>query len=59
MRNNKEIVKRVTDIRMEGSWERGRSKKKWIDVIMGDMKKCGISKEMVVDREMWREKIRK
>src|SRR5271163_1672770 len=38
---------------VEGRVERGRDKKKWREVVEDDIKKCGLSKEMAKDRNVW------
>lgn len=47
--NNDEIVKNRDQIRVEENYERGKPKKRWMEVIRGDMKAFGVN--MVRDRE--------
>lgn len=43
------------EIIIEGDWPNGRPKKKWIGVTGQDIKTCGANKNIVRDREGWKE----
>lgn len=56
-RNNEDLVKKMREITPEGNWERGRSKKKWMEVIGKYMRAYGVDENMVRYREGCRERI--
>lgn len=39
------------------SWERGRSKKMWTEVVKLYLKKCNLSKNLIKDSSEWRNEI--
>jgi hypothetical protein len=53
-REESEAVRMVMNMNVEGKRERGRPKKKWLDVIKCDMKSAGVCTEDVGDRAKWR-----
>lgn len=52
------IVKRIRKTQDEGSRERSKPMKKWVDVFRGEMREICVKEEMVMHRDMWRVKIR-
>lgn len=43
-------VKKGREFGVEGSRERGRQNKNWVDVFREDMKECEVNREMVRDK---------
>lgn len=39
-RKNDEIIKKTSEIKVKGSLGKGRPKKKWVEVIRGDVREC-------------------
>ena len=59
MRRDQEYVgKKVMEMELTGKWKRGRSKKRFLDIVKEDMEEVGASETDVENRKMWRMMIR-
>lgn len=45
------MAKKIDEIKINGNHGRGKSKKKWMEVIRKDMKACSVDEDMVIDKE--------
>lgn len=56
-RSEEEIIRAVMGWKPAGKRPRGRPRKRWLDVVEGDLKALGVHewKEIVQDRERWRD----
>jgi len=52
-RDEKVDIKRVCEMRVEGKRKRGRPKRRWMDTINDDMKRCSLTREDTDDRVRW------
>ena len=53
------LVHRCKRLALDGfKWGRGRSKKYWGEVIRRDMEQLRLTKDMTLDRQVWRKSIR-
>jgi hypothetical protein len=55
--NNERMPKNIMTTKMEGTWKKGRPRKRWIDEVEEDLKIMGIRNWHAVskDRQDWRE----
>lgn len=51
------MAKKIDEIKINGNQGRGKSKKKWMEVIRKDMKACSVNEDMVSNKEEGRGKI--
>ena len=55
---DEDVVKEVRALGMVGKVRKGRPELTWDEVVRNDMKDRGLRKEMVGDRDEWRQAIR-
>ena len=52
-REEDEDIRKVADLKVDGRRKRGRPKQRWRDTIQSDLKKYGLNRSDVDDRERW------
>src|SRR6218665_2183309 len=51
-------IRRTMKLEVQGLRSRGRQKKRWMDMIQGDLKSLNLKPEDTGRRDMWRQRIR-
>ena len=54
MRRGQEYIKKMMEMELPGKRRRGRSKRRFLDVVKEDMKEVGVKEMDIKDRKMWR-----